>query len=110
MSLHRILIAFAFMLAIPALALAAPVPLQTPALAAAPAVQAAGAPALDAFLASLDHAGAVPLSGCGPNFCTQAERDACNQQCQGHHPFVGLECCSNTCRTLCICGSRPVGC
>jgi len=110
MSLHRILIAFAFMLAIPALELAAPAPLQIPAVTAAPAVHAAGAPALDAFLASLDHPGAVPLSSCGPNFCTQAERDACNQQCQRHGPFVGLECCSNTCTTLCICGSRPVGC
>jgi len=108
---HRIfLLAFAILLTIPALALAAAAPAQSPAASVAPAVQTASPPALGAFLASLDHPGAVPAASCGSNFCTQAQRDACNQQCQGHHLFVGLECCSNTCTTLCICGSRPVGC
>ncbi len=51
-------------------------------------------------------------SGCGPDFCTAAQRTACDNQCeqQGHGPFVGLECCTSSCQTLCICGSRPVGC
>ena len=55
---------------------------------------------------------AKAAASCGSNFCTTAQRDACNQQCLQHHhgPFVGLECCTDTCTTLCICGSVPVGC
>jgi hypothetical protein len=91
------------------LAAAAPPPAQLP--AAAPADRLASPPRLDAFLASLDQPAPLPASSCGPSFCTQAQRNACNQQCirQGHKFFVGLECCSN-CTTLCICGSVPVNC
>lgn len=56
---------------------------------------------------------AAAAASCGSNFCTTAQRTACSQQClsHGHHgPFVGLECCTDTCTTLCICGSVPVGC
>jgi hypothetical protein len=51
-------------------------------------------------------------SSCGPNFCTTAERTACNQTCFAHHhfPFVGLECCTATCQSFCNCGSVPTGC
>ena len=82
--------------------------------ASAAAAPLPAAPSLAAFLASLDQsamAAAVPAASCGTNFCTQAQRDACNQQCrsQGHTIFVGLECCRN-CTTLCICGSKPVNC
>jgi len=111
------LAALAFLLLAPVLA--APAPATAPAPAAAPAPPmaptapsaAAASPALDAFLASLHPGTALPASGCGPNFCTQAQRDACNQQCRshGHVVFVGLECCQN-CTTLCICGSKPVNC
>lgn len=48
-------------------------------------------------------------SGCGPNFCTQAERTQCAKRCR-HAPFVGLECCSDTCTSFCNCGSVPTGC
>jgi hypothetical protein len=106
---HSILAAFAFLLAflaVPALVSAAAPPAHAQ---AAPA----SAPSLGAFLASLDQpaAAAVPAAGCGTNFCTQAQRDACDQQCRshGHSIFVGLECCRD-CTTLCICGSRPVNC
>jgi len=55
---------------------------------------------------------AKAASSCGSNFCTTAQRDACTQQCLSHHhgPFVGLECCTDTCTTLCICGSVPTSC
>ncbi len=108
MKLNRILLTTVALLLFAALASAAPPPAQT------------GAPALDAFLSSLstpatpsDGSAVTPVNqaSCGPSFCTQAQRDACTQQClaHGHGPFVGLECCSN-CTTLCICGSRPVAC
>jgi len=48
-------------------------------------------------------------ASCGTNFCTQQQRDQCNQQC-GTHPHVGLQCCTSTCTTICNCGSRPIGC
>lgn len=68
----------------------------------------AAAPALDlpAWLASPDQPQAA--SGCGPNFCTQAQRTQCAQTCH-HAPFVGLQCCSN-CTTICNCGSVPIEC
>jgi hypothetical protein len=113
MRTHRILLIAAVLLSIPALASAAPPVSQA---SGAPAAVQAAAPTLDAFLVSLSGApGGAPatrLSGCGANFCTQAQRDACTQQCLSHPhhgPFVGLECCSN-CTTLCICGSVPVNC
>jgi hypothetical protein len=80
------------------------------------AVAPAAAPALDAFLSSLQAPDTPPAAkaaaSCGSNFCTTAQRDACSQQCLQHHhgPFVGLECCTDTCTTLCICGSVPVAC
>ena len=54
----------------------------------------------------------VAASSCGPSFCTAAERTQCANTClkQGHGTFVGLECCPSSCKTLCICGSRPVAC
>src|SRR4051812_48345379 len=107
MRTHRILLIAAILFAIPVLASAAPPAPQGQALAGSPAVAQISAPTLDAFLASLtDNPGVTPVnraSGCGPNFCTQAQRDACTQQCLSHPhhgPFVGLECCSN-CTTLC---------
>jgi hypothetical protein len=112
MRAHRFLLLAAALLLIPALASAAP-----PA-APAPAAAAATIPSLPAFLASLGNPPTAPTAplelaanGCGANFCTQAQRNACNQQCLQHHhgSFVGLECCSN-CTTLCICGSVPVNC
>jgi hypothetical protein len=114
MKTHRILVIATLLLAVPALASAASL---TPQPAAAGVSQAALAavPTLDAFLSSLKNPGTAPgtkaASSCGSNFCTQAQRDACNQQCLAHHhgTFVGLECCSD-CTTLCICGSVPVGC
>lgn len=73
--------------------------------------------ALALLTASLAASAAPPAataaSSCGSNFCTTAQRSACTQQClsHGHHgTFVGLECCTDTCTTLCICGSVPVGC
>jgi len=112
MRLNRILLTAAIVLIFAALATAAPSP--------SPAQAPAGVPSVDAFLATLNAppaptggpaTPAVNLSGCGATFCTQAQRDACTQQCLAHHhgPFVGLECCSN-CTTLCICGSVPVEC
>lgn len=52
------------------------------------------------------------LSSCGPNFCTAAQRTQCDNQClqEGHGTFVGLECCTDSCQTLCVCGSRPIAC
>lgn len=110
MRLNRILLTAAIVLTLAALATAAPAP------------SPAGVPSVDAFLATLNAPTVstdglppatkpVNLSGCGADFCTQAQRDACNQQCLSHHHpfFVGLECCSN-CTTLCICGSVPVEC
>jgi hypothetical protein len=115
MKTHRILAIAAVLLAISALAsFAAPIS-QVQASGATLVVAQAAVPSLDAFLSSLSSA-ATPVhqaaSSCGPNFCSQAERDACTQQCLNHHhgPFVGLECCSDSCTTLCICGSVPVGC
>jgi len=89
--------------------------LMIPIAASAAPASAVTAPTLDAFLSSLNHT-AAPLAkaanSCGSNFCTTAERTACSQQCLSHHhgPFVGLECCTGSCTTLCICGSVPVGC
>lgn len=97
----------------PAVAHAAPAAPATPAPQTAVAAPAAPAPALGDFLASLAQPAPQPAAAsCGTSFCTQAERDACNQQClkHGHTVFVGLECCSSTCTTLCICGSRPIDC
>lgn len=118
MNAHRILVA-AVLLAIPALASAAtpitPSP-AAPATGVTPVVAPATAPSLDAFLATLGDPAATPVnkaaSSCGSNFCTQAQRTACSQQCLQHHagPFVCLECCSDSCTTLCICGSVPVRC
>jgi hypothetical protein len=117
MRLRSILIPLAFLLflalVLPAVAHAAPA---APAPQAAAGASAAGAPASSApalgdFLASLGRpAGAQAAASCGTSFCTQAQRDACNKQCQGHKVFVGLECCSSTCTTYCICGSRPIAC
>jgi hypothetical protein len=113
---HRILAALVILVAVPAVAVAATVSAQPQAAtAAAISAPASPPPSLDAFLASLKDPASGPaaktLSGCGPNYCTQAQRDACNQQCLRHHhgPFVGLECCSD-CTTLCNCGSVPTGC
>jgi hypothetical protein len=51
-------------------------------------------------------------NSCGSNFCSDAERTACDQTCLSHHhgTFVGLQCCTATCQTFCICGSVPIGC
>ncbi len=113
---RSILAAFAFLLAflaVPALVSAAAPPAHAQPAPAHSQAAPASVPSLGAFLASLDQpaAAAVPAAGCGTNFCTQAQRDACDQQCRshGHSVFVGLECCRN-CTTLCICGSRPVNC
>jgi hypothetical protein len=103
----RFLLIVLALLMIPIAASAAPPP--------APA-SAVTAPTLDAFLTSLQTPGTPPAAkaaaSCGANFCTTAQRTACNQQCFAHHhgPFVGLECCTGSCTTLCICGSVPVGC
>jgi hypothetical protein len=103
MKTHRILILALALLALPVVASATTPPTHAPA-----------APSLQAFLTSLGSpAGtAVSKASCGSGFCTQAERNACTQQClkQHHSFFVGLECCSDTCTTLCICGSVPVNC
>lgn len=113
MKTHRILVIAALLLAVPALASAASLTPQPPAGASQ---ATAAVPTLDAFLSSLENPetspGAKAASSCGSNFCTQAQRDACTQQCLSHHAgtFVGLECCSGSCTTLCICGSRPVAC
>jgi hypothetical protein len=103
MKIQRLLLAAAILAlfaALPTFATSAPVT-----QVHASTAPVANPPPIDAFLASL----AQPAASCGPGFCTQAERDACNQQCRGHKFFVGLECCSN-CTTLCICGSVPVAC
>ncbi|MBW8875526.1 MAG: hypothetical protein JF614_11235 [Acidobacteria bacterium] len=112
---HRILVLAVVLLAIPALASAAtPIP-QEPAAGVTPVVAQAAVPSLDAFLSALNNPAGAPVNkaanSCGPNFCTQAQRTACAQQCAGHHGggSVGLQCCSD-CTTLCICGSVPVGC
>jgi hypothetical protein len=104
----RLLVLALALLMIPLAASAAPPP--------APA-SAVTAPSLDAFLSSLQTPDTPPAAkataSCGSNFCTQAQRDACTQQCLSHPhhgPFVGLECCTGSCTTLCICGSVPVGC
>ncbi len=116
MKTYRILAVAAVLLMVPALASAASLAPQAPATGVSQAAPAA-VPSLDAFLSSLKNPGTPPpgakaASSCGSNFCTQAERDACNQQCLTHHhgPFVGLECCSDSCTTLCICGSVPTSC
>ncbi len=103
----RFLLIVLALLMIPIAAAAAPPP--------APA-SAVTAPTLDTFLTSLQSPDAPPTAkaaaSCGANFCTTAQRTACSQQCLSHHhgPFVGLECCTGSCTTLCICGSVPVGC
>ncbi len=112
MRLRSILTPLAFLLflalVLPAVAHAAPAAAAAASAAGAPA---STAPALGDFLASLGRpAGAQVAASCGTSFCTQAQRDACNKQCQGHKVFVGLECCSSTCTTYCICGSRPIAC
>jgi hypothetical protein len=48
-------------------------------------------------------------SGCGPSFCSQSQRNQCAQTCR-RRPFVGLECCFDTCTSFCNCGSVPTGC
>jgi hypothetical protein len=48
-------------------------------------------------------------AGCGATFCTQAQKSQCAHSCR-HHPFVGLECCFDTCTSFCNCGSVPTGC
>jgi len=112
MRTHRILLLTAVLLVIPVLASAA-----SP---AAPTAESGGAsvvppavPSLDLFLGSLNGVPApVNRSGCGSNFCTQAQRNACTQQCLSHHggSFVGLQCCTSTCTTICNCGSVPIEC
>jgi hypothetical protein len=74
------------------------------------AVTTGTGPALD-FAAWLNNQGQIPkpASGCGPNFCTQQQKTQCAQSCI-HHPFVGLECCQDTCTSFCNCGSVPTGC
>ena len=71
---------------------------------------ASAGPALD-FAAWLNGQGQTPkpASGCGPNFCTQQQRTQCAKSCH-HVPFVGLECCQDTCTSFCNCGSVPTGC
>lgn len=118
-------ILFALILA-PALAAAAPAPCAAPAAAGqAPATfqgLMSSPPQMSLLHDSQAAAGDLGMqlfasrfqasSGCGPDFCTAAQRTACDNQCeQDHHgPFVGLECCTSSCQTLCICGSVPVGC
>lgn len=51
----------------------------------------------------------TPVSTCGANFCTQAQKTQCASSCR-RHPFVGLECCFDTCTSFCNCGSVPTGC
>jgi hypothetical protein len=115
MKTHRILAIAAVLLAFSAVvSFAAPVS-QVQASGTTSVATQAAVPSLDAFLSSLSSAtGPVNQAAmsCGPNFCSQAERDACTQQCLSHHhgPSVGLECCSDSCTTLCICGSVPTGC
>jgi hypothetical protein len=48
-------------------------------------------------------------SSCGANFCSQAQKNQCAQTCR-RRPFVGLECCFDTCTSFCNCGSVPTGC
>jgi hypothetical protein len=89
----------------------ASVPVTTTASVAAVSVPPGSTgPALD-FAAWLKDQGQtpIPVSGCGPNFCTQQQRTQCAQSCL-HHPFVGLECCTDTCTSFCNCGSVPTGC
>ncbi len=121
MRAQRFLLLAAALLLIPTLASAAPSAAQAPPAAPAPAVASAVVPSLPAFLASLGNPPTAPTAptaplelaanACGSNFCTQSQRNACNQQCLQHHhgTFVGLECCSN-CTTICNCGSVPIGC
>jgi hypothetical protein len=108
MKIQRLLLAAAVLLLAALPAVAAPAPATQ---AHAATAQLASPPALDGFLAALAQPAPQSAASCGPNFCTQAQRTACSQQCisQGHKFFVGLECCSN-CTTLCICGSVPVAC
>ena len=113
MRTHRILLVAAVLFVIPALSSAAspPVRSQTPEVTS---VRAPAVPSLDAFLGSLEGSAPSPvnLAGCGPDFCTQAQRNACTQQCLQHHggSFVGLQCCSSSCTTICNCGSVPIEC
>jgi len=72
------------------------------------AAKASAGPALD-FTAWLNHQTPRPASSCGPNFCTQQQRTQCAQSCH-HVPFVGLECCEDSCTSFCNCGSVPTGC
>jgi len=65
-------------------------------------------PALD-LSQPFDPQAMTPASSCGSNFCTQAQMTQCAQSCR-HHPFVGLECCADTCTSFCNCGSVPTGC
>ncbi len=115
MKTYRILAVAAVLLMVPALASAASLPPQAPALGVSQAAHGA-VPTLDAFLSSLKNPGTPPgakaASSCGSNFCSSADRTACDQQCFAHHhgPFVGLECCSDSCTEFCICGSVPIGC
>lgn len=85
-------------------------PATSVAAAAVAVPPASTGPALD-FAAWLNNQGQTPkpASGCGPNFCTQQQRTQCAQSCL-HHPFVGLECCTDTCTSFCNCGSVPTGC
>jgi hypothetical protein len=58
---------------------------------------------------SCDKRDVTPAASCGANFCTQAQKTQCAQSCR-RHPFVGLECCFDTCTSFCNCGSVPTGC
>jgi hypothetical protein len=73
------------------------------------AASQSSAPALQDFAQWYESKLSPTSSGCGPNFCTQAQRTACAKHCR-HAPFVGLECCTDTCTSFCNCGSVPTGC
>ena len=74
----------------------------------AQASTAAGSGFYEWFRQLLKHQEKKTTSSCGPNFCTQAQRTQCAQSCR-HAPFVGLECCADTCTSFCNCGSVPTG-
>jgi len=83
-------------------------PSTAPGSAAKAVLPTSAGPALD-FTAWLNHQTPRPASSCGPNFCTQQQRTQCAQSCH-HVPFVGLECCEDSCTSFCNCGSVPTGC
>lgn len=120
MRLYRVLVALTALLACVAAAAAVPAAATAPPVSpvqAAVAVAPANPPSLEAFLGSLEDPSTGPAarpasaSGCGPDFCTDAQRTACDNFCSSHHHpfFVGLQCCTSNCTTICNCGSVPIG-